>query len=299
MFLLVGCGRELKKGTAQKKTIELNENKEALSVNTSDFSSFATTFSMFFIPEEKELTWESNLYKSTDSYQFKVARIMANIIKNSDKFDETDKKTMLMNNEKAPLTQKWEELECDFDPKDECIVIDNQLKEITAEHTKDTKLPDGTPVDFEGYKSFLIEEIQSSVDDYDRSRPELNRPKNWMLYGEAPTYEIRELENNLFQINFPNLGPFGAQNSYSTETGEIFDVTVTPSEYNPKIELLTFKIKEKGEGGAFTSLIWEFTLEKSFVVGKIRYKGDVLKVDTQGNVVRRGVCKIDMARKGS
>jgi hypothetical protein len=120
-----------------------------------------------------------------------------------------------------------------------------------------------------------------------------------MLYGDAPLYEIRQLEDGSFKITFPNLGPYGAQNYYSTDTGEIFDVQLSPSQCHHKVELLSFKIKEKDEKGEFTSMTWEFTLERSFMVGKLRYRGDVFKVDRHGKMLGIGVCKIDFARKGS
>lgn len=297
----VSCGRDLTVESPKKKSVVLNENMDALTVDTSDFSSFATTFSMFFIPEENELTWKTTLYKKSDSYDVKVAKIMSHIIKKSDEFDLYDQKIIDLNKVKLPLTQKYEELECDFDYSDECAVIDDKLKEINQKSLVTLKLPDGSDklVDFEGYKSFLIEEIQSSVDEYDRLNPELNRPKNWMLYGDAPLYELRRLEDGGYKITFPNLGPFGAQNFYSSETGEIFDIEVVKSEYNSKVELLKFKVKEKDELKKFTGNTWEFVLEKSFVVGKLRYKGDVVTKNSQGEIVRRGICKIDFAKKGS
>jgi hypothetical protein len=301
MLFIFGCGREMELKAPAKSPVRLNENMEALSVDTAEFSSFATTFSMFFIPEENDLTWESSLYSRSDKYEDKISKIMSHIIKNSDEFDLYDQKIVALDLVKKPLTEKYEELGCDFDYTEECGLIDTQLKEITTGASVRLRSVDGTEkrVDYEGYKSYLIEEIQSSVDEYNRLQPNLNRPKNWMLYGDAPVYEIRQLEDKTFQITFPNLGPFGAQNMYSTETGEIYDVSLGPSLYNAKVELLTFKIKEKGADGNFTSNIWEFTLEKSYVVGKLRYKGDVLKVDSVGKVLRRGVCKIDLAPKGS
>lgn len=297
----VGCGRELNLTTPAKKPINLNENADALTISVNDFSSFATTFSMFWVPEENELVWDSPLYEKNDSYITKVSRIMTNIIRNSDEFDHYDQKILDLDKVKAPLTSRYEELECDFDYTDECAEIDTKIKEINAQATVTLKLPDGTQkeVDYEGYKSHLIEEIQASVDDYDRSNPELNKPMNWMLYGDAPTYEVRQGDNKSFKITFPKLGPFNSQNFYSTESGEIFDVKMGPSQYNHKVELLTFKIREKDSEGKFTSFIWEYTLERSFVVGKLRYKGDVLKVNPAGEIVRRGVCKIDFAKKGS
>lgn len=299
--MVCSCGKELNLTTPAKVPAKLNENMNALSINVSDFSNFATTFTMFFIPQESELTWETRLYNKSDKYEDKVARIMSNIIRKSDEFDLYDQKIIDLNKVKAPLTARYEELECDFDYTDECAKIDVQLKEITANASVALKLPDGTSkqVDFEGYKSWLIEEIQASVDDYNRLNPDLNRPKNWMLYGDAPVYEINQLEDRTFKITFPSLGPFGEQNHYSTESGEIYDVELAPSEWNSKIDLLKFKVKEKDVGGKFTGLVWEYTLERSFVVGKLRYKGDVLKVDSKGKVVRRGICKVDFARKGS
>ena len=301
MIVIIGCGRELDLRSPAKKSVKLNENVDALSIETSDFSSFATTFSMFFIPLEKDLTWKTNLYKGSDSYDVKVAKIMSHIIKKSDEFDIYDQKIIQLNMVKRPLTQRYEELECDFDYTEECSEIDEKLKQINQNSLVKLKSPDGTEkmVDFEGYKSFLIEEIQSSVDEYDLKNPELNRPKNWMLYGDAPLYELRKLENGTFKITFPNLGPFGSQNFYSSETGEIFDVEIVESEYNSKIEILKFKIKEKDNLKRATGNTWEFTLEKYFVVEKLRYKGDVVSRNSLGEIIRRGICKIDFAKKGS
>lgn len=301
LFTLSSCGRQMELAVPGKVPAKLNENINALSINPGDFSNFATTFTMFFIPEESDLTWETNLYNKSDKYSEKVAKIMSNIIRRSDEFDLYDQKILDLNKVKAPLTTKYEELECDFDYTDECSKIDEQLKQITADAAVDLKLPNGTvkKVDYEGYKSWLIEEIQSSVDDYNRINPDMNKPKNWMLYGDAPVYEINQLDNKTFKITFPNLGPFGEQNHYSTETGDIYDVSLAPSEWSDKIELLKFKIKEKGVGAKYTGFVWEVTLERSFVVGKLRYKGDVLKVDSSGKVLRRGICKVDFARKGS
>lgn len=301
ILTIVGCGRDLVVDSPTKRPVNLSENVDYLSVDTSEFSNFATTFSMFFVPEKNDLTWKTTLYKTSDSYDVKIARIMSHIIKKSDEFDLYDQKIIDLNKVKSPLTKKYEELECDFDYTDDCAQIDESLKEINQSSLVTLKLPDGTEkmVDFEGYKSFLIEEIQSSVDEYNRSNPELNRPKNWMLYGDAPLYELRKLENGSYKITFPNLGPFDSQNFYSSDSGEIFDIEVSRSEYNSKVELLKFKIKEKDELKKFTGNHWEFVLEKSFVVGKLRYKGDVVTRDSRGIIIRRGICKIDFAKKGS
>jgi hypothetical protein len=301
LCFISGCGRDLMIDEPQRKPIQLNENISALSIDLNEFSSFATTFSMFFLPAQDELTWKSDLYKKNEKYDIKIAKIMSHIIKNSDEFDSYDQKILDLNKVKLPLTQKYEDLECDFDYTDECEQIDNQLRDINLKSFVPLTRKDGSTemVDFETYKSFLIEEIQSSVDDYNRENPETNRPRNWMLYGDAPLYELRRLEDGSIKITFPNLGPFESQNFYSSESGEVFDISEEGAEYNSKIKLLKFKIKEKGSSQNFTGNVWEFSLEPSFVVGKLRYKGDVLTRNSRGEIIRRGICKIDFAKKGS
>lgn len=301
VFILVGCGRKLDFEDPSKRSFGLGDNSQAVTISMDEFSNYATTFSMFFFPEENELIWKSNLYAPEDSYERKIANILKHIAKNSDEFDLYDKKILELMAIKRPVSDKYDELGCDLNYTPECEELDGKLTEINSQAVVTYKLPDGTErvVDFEGYKSYLIEEIQSSVDDYDRLNPELNRPKNWMLYGDAPLYEIRPLEKGGLKIVFPNLGPFESQNAYSTETGDIYDVKVAPGPYSEKVDLVTFKIKEKNNLGEYTGYNWEFTLERSFAVGKLRYKGDVLKTDASGGVIRRGMCKIDFARKGT
>lgn len=287
---LVGCN-DVKTSTSSKRFVQLKQGTISAFTATSEYETHPDTFALFFMPEVNELTWSSSLFNDGDTYEDKLTAIMKNVISLSDKRDALDKEIFKLNNQVAPLEAEYEAKGCIDDIFAEgCEDLDGQIQPLNTQIAEKTTL-----------SSDYLKGIQQSVD------KDISKPVNWQKYGaDAKAYEfdINE-ETGEVKILMPELGPYA--NRYSTKDGDIINVVYRTSDYNPNVRILSFKLLEKGADKERNGNYYDFKLEKSSYLNKIRFKGDVVKVvngfnlntmEVTSNVqFQRGVCKFELPVK--
>lgn len=276
---MVGCN-DVRKETVAKKAVSLKENNVSAFSSLNSYSTHPDTFALFFYPTAEELiTRQSPLYSDSDSTEIKLSKIITNVLRLSYKRDALDKQIYAIENLKRPINDQMTEAKCDEDPTtDICMELDDQLTAIDNQYT---------PMVYVNQSSAHLLGIQESLD------KDITKPINWQKYGaDAKLYEfdINELTNEV-SIKMPSLGPY--ENRYTTKDGDIVNVVYRSSEFNDDIKLLTFILLEKGEFKQPTGYIYEFKLEKSFYLNKIRFKGTVIK-RLNGDEVQSGICKFEL-----
>lgn len=295
-ILLISCGKkEAQKAHAIKDPIELSGNSYQ-ALNAKNFYTTADTFTFFFFPKLGTINWESplSLWKKNDSQIDKMAAIVENVIKTSEKVDRADYAAYQLFELNKKLEKQMSELNCDMmgeNPNQEaCDKLATQVEENMM-----------TAIDFSSTKkSAYIRDIQMSVDHvkfsevHGETTMSFGQFFNWVEYGDANQYIVDVTNPNKIRIVFPTLGNVNGGNYYSTDKGDIFDVKLAPSEFAPHVTMLSFKVREKNSEGQENGNIWEVELEKSDFIGKIRFSGDVLR-KKGSKLIQQGVMKFEFA----
>lgn len=279
LLSLIGCN-DVHKDKVAKKSVVLKESNVSSFTTLSTFETHPDTFALFFYPEEQELTWSSPLFNDSDSYETKLSNIISNVIGLSNKRDALDSEIFTLNKSITPIDEQMEVENCLLDPTTTiCMDLDAKLTDINNQIVAKTN-----------ESSDYLLDIQKSVD------RDFSNPVNWQKYGvDAKAYEfdINE-ETNEVKILMPTLGKYA--NRYSSKDGDIVNIAYFSSQYDSEIKLLSFMLLEKGQFGERTGYIYEFRLEKSSYLDKVRFKGSVVK-RLNGDQIQRGVCKFELPVK--
>ena len=285
LILILGASacNEAKLDKFATKNVSLKKrNANAFSALV-DYSSHPDTFTLFFLPIEATMPKQATtLYSPDATYESKLTEIMRNVVILSDKYDAVDKEIFPLSKELARIEQERTDSMCDFDDTvDPCPQLQLDLDAVNAQMNPLTET-----------KSAYLLGIQKSLDD------DVTSPVNWQLYGgDAKAYEfdINEKTKEV-KILMPKLGPY--DNRYSTKDGDIINVVYKSSDYDSEVKLLFFTLIEKGADKQPTGNYYEFKLEKSNFLDKVRFKGDVFKKRfSDGREVTRGTCKFELPPK--
>lgn len=279
LISLVGCN-DVRKDTTTKRAVELKVKNISALTSLNDYETHPDTFALFFYPEEKELTWASPLFSDSDPYQTKLKKIVDNLLTLSKKRDDLDKEIFVLGNSATNIDIQMETENCLIDPTtDICMELDSKLSDINTQIVAKTN-----------ESSTYLKGIQESLDQ------DINNPVNWQEYGgDAKAYEfdIKEATGEV-SILMPKLGAY--DNRYSSKDGDIVNILYFSSQYDSDVKLLSFSLLEKGENGQRTGYVYDFRLERSVYLNKIRFKGTVIK-KMDGDEVTRGVCKFELPIK--
>lgn len=309
-LIAASCAKvEPQKATAAKRPINLDTSM-IQALNAFDYNVAPDTFTMFFFPEVGTMSWDSNVFDKNKSDEDKLTDIIANVISMSNKIDD-----VMLNSYQLDLrNQKLNELKktkgCDSSDDDFGDIDDLDLKELNLDSDDELTCEQ---IDQEIYQnselitdsstlvSMHLDEIQKSVDN-----PNKAQSVNWFDYGDPNSYKVILFSedsqgNQVYKpsIYFDSLGHGANSFSYSSESGEIFDIEYVNSEYAPNTMMLKFKVKEKDDDGLENGNIWDAELEQISFAGKQRFSGDLIRYDSLGNVIQKGVMKFEMTLKSN
>lgn len=280
LTFLVSCN-EVKTEKVAKKKVELKTKSVSALSSTSSYYSAPDTFTMFFMPTKDTMPTNSKLFSLSDDMPTKIAKITNELLKLSDKYDEESKGIYEDNKEKTKIEKDQEDNNCTIDDTPQtCKDLQKKLDDVNAKIDTKNKA-----------QSKFLEDIQKTLD------TDIAKPVNWLEYGTAKDYKFEIDEANYYvkNITLPTLGK--GKNRYTIKDGDIFDAQYVDSEYREGVKILKFKLYEKDESKVRTGYTYEFKLEKSYFLNKLRFKGDVIKKDPSGIEVTRGTCKFELPSK--
>ena len=254
---------------------------------------------VFLWPDK--LDWETAHYPNNLDYFEKLAIVTKNVQSLSKKHDQLDREMFVLTQELSQILkaidQKNETVgtleaeQTDLDcanttiNQERCQEIENELLRLQSEITSlQTR---GDEIDFDllpilnQKKTDIIEATQNFVD---RDR---TNPQNWLVALDDKQETSLDFSGDRPRIS---LRKFGVDKlDYSTEDG-----TLTVKEFIPgkKLDLI---LKNKSACGEYKECTIEFEFDIGVFLNRVRLQGDLIVKNLKGEVIRRGVAKMEVA----
>jgi hypothetical protein len=290
-LLVASCAKHTpEKASVAKVPVKLDV-KLIQALELKNHTTKSDTFTFFWFPEKGSMNWDSPIFDRNDSELEKLSDIIAQVIKMSDKIDAADLASykLLQRNKEIEKLMAAKDCETNFEDE-ECIAWSEESMNNVMEMGRLSSEEKGKHL--RGLQEAIddVNFIQIDETTYDK----VGNVENWFDYGDANEYEFTLFQEDKFLPNIvlPTLG--NPAQRYSSANGDIYDIKYVKSEYAPNTMMLKFMVKEKAADGSYTGNIWEADLEKSNFAGKIRFSGDVFRLNPQGNTIQQGIMKFEL-----